>query len=74
VSDELGYQDSWDRISAGIPKVIPAAGKARVPITLENVWSKFLVSPIEMRAFADRLKSPWLQSHLFRVTTSKDRD
>ena len=60
---DVGYQDSWDRISAEIPKVIPAAEKARVLITPENVWSKFLVSSIEMRAFVDQFKSPWLQSH-----------
>jgi L-ribulose-5-phosphate 3-epimerase len=60
---DVGYQDSWDRISAEIPKVLPAAEKARVLITPENVWSKFLVSPIEMRAFVDQFKSPWLQSH-----------
>ena len=59
----VGYQDSWDRISAEILKVIPAAEKARVMITPENVWSKFLVSPIEMRAFIDQFKTPWLQSH-----------
>ncbi len=59
----VGYQDSWDRISAEIPKVLPAAEKARVLITPENVWSKFLVSPIEMRTFIDQFKSPWLQSH-----------
>jgi L-ribulose-5-phosphate 3-epimerase len=59
----VGYQDSWDRISAEIPKTIPAAEKARVLITPENVWSKFLLSPIEMRAFVDQFKSPWLQAH-----------
>ena len=59
----VGYQDSWDRISAEIPKVIPEAEKARVLITPENVWSKFLLSSIEMRAFIDQFKSPWLQSH-----------
>ena len=54
----VGYQDSWDRISAEIPKLFPAAEKARLLITPENVWSKFLVSPIKMRAFVDQFKSP----------------
>jgi hexulose-6-phosphate isomerase len=31
-----------------------------VILVLENVWNKFLVSPLEMRAFVDQFKSPWV--------------
>jgi len=34
-----------------------------VVLTMENVWNKFLLSPLEMRSFIDQLHSPWLQSH-----------
>jgi len=60
---QVGYQDTWDRVSSEIPKVLAAAERAKVVITPENVWSKFLVSPLEMRAFVDQFKSPWLQTH-----------
>jgi hexulose-6-phosphate isomerase len=33
-----------------------------VVITPENVWNKFLVSPLEMRAFIDQFRSPSVQS------------
>lgn len=32
-------------------------------LTLENVSNRFLVSPLEMRAFVDQFQSPWLQTH-----------
>ena len=59
----VGYQDTWDRVTVEIKKLIPLAEQKKVIITPENVWSKFLVSPLEMRAFVDQFKSPWLQTH-----------
>ena len=59
----FGYHDSWDRISAELRKLIPHATEAKVLLTPENVWNKFLVSPLEMRAFVDQFQSPWLQTH-----------
>src|SRR5437660_1640165 len=32
-------------------------------LTPENVWNKFLLSPLEMRSFVDQFRSPWLQTH-----------
>jgi hexulose-6-phosphate isomerase len=57
---KAGYEDTWKRISAELPKAIPAAQSARVILCMENVWNKFLVSPLEMRAFVDQFHSPWL--------------
>jgi len=57
------YQDTWDRVTAEFRKVIPHAEQARVLLTPENVWNKFLVSPLEMKSFIDQFSSPWLQSH-----------
>lgn len=58
-----GYQDSWDRITAEFRKLIPHAAGARVCLTPENVWNKFLLSPVEMKTFVDQFQSPWLQAH-----------
>jgi hexulose-6-phosphate isomerase len=60
---QYGYQDTWDRVSAEMRKLVPFAAKARVILTPENVWNKFLVSPLEMRAFVDQFKSPWVGVH-----------
>jgi len=58
-----GYQETWDRFSVELPKVIPAAEDAKVCLTLEEVWNRFLVSPLEMRAFVDQFHSPSLKAH-----------
>lgn len=60
---QIGYQDTWDRVSAQMKKVVPDAEKARVVLALENVWNKFLVSPLEMRAFVDQFRSPWVGAY-----------
>lgn len=59
----VGSQDTWDRVSEAFRKAIPAAERAKVILTPENVWNKFLLSPLEMRAFVDQFHSPWLQTH-----------
>lgn len=58
-----GYQDTWERVTESLRAAIPAAEKAKVVLTPENVWNKFLVSPLEMRAFVDQFHSPWLKTH-----------
>lgn len=58
-----GYQDSWDRITAELRKVLPHAQSAKVCLTPENVSNKFLVSPTDMKRFVDQFESPWLQTH-----------
>ena len=60
---KVGYQDTWDRVTEEFKKVVPRAAKAQVIMTPENVWNKFLLSPLEMRAFVDQFHSPWLQTH-----------
>jgi hexulose-6-phosphate isomerase len=60
---QIGSQDTWDRVSEAFRQVIPAAERAKVILTPENVWNKFLLSPLEMRGFVDQFRSPWLQTH-----------
>jgi len=60
---QVGYQDTWERFTAELKKALPHAERAKVMLTPENVWNKFLVSPLEMRAFVDQFRSPWLQAH-----------
>jgi hexulose-6-phosphate isomerase len=56
-----GYEVTWERISAELKKAVPYAEKAKVILTVENVGNRFLVSPLEARAFVDQFRSPWLQ-------------
>jgi hexulose-6-phosphate isomerase len=60
---EVPYETTWERFTSELKRVIPDAEKAKVILTIENVSNKFLLSPLEMRAFIDQFKSPWLQAH-----------
>lgn len=40
------------------------AEKHKIDIALENVWNKFLLSPMEMRDFIDKIDSPYVGSYL----------
>lgn len=60
---QAGYETTWQRISAELPRALPAAEAAKVVLTMENVWNKFLLSPPEMRSFVDQFRSPWLAAH-----------
>jgi hexulose-6-phosphate isomerase len=63
VNPETGYKQAWDRSVAEIRKLIPEAAKRKVIIAVENVWNKFLTSPIEFASYVDQFKSPWVRAY-----------
>ena len=60
---EVGSVDTWDRYTAELTKVVPDAERAKVFLNPENVWNKFILSPLEMRSFVDQFHSPWVGTH-----------
>lgn len=60
---EVGSQETWDRYTEELKKVIPDADRAKVLLNPENVSNKFLLSPLEMRSFVDQFHSPWVGTH-----------
>jgi L-ribulose-5-phosphate 3-epimerase len=60
---EVGSQETWDRYTAELTKVVPDAERARIFLDPENVWNKFILSPLEMRAFVDQFHNPWVGTH-----------
>ena len=63
VNDDITYEDAWQRSRAAIRKMLPTASKLGVVIAIENVWNKFLLSPIEFKAYVDSFKSKWVQAY-----------
>lgn len=63
VNPETRYQDAWKRSQAEIRKLIPFAAEHKVIIAVENVWNKFLLSPLEFARYVDSFKSPWVQAY-----------
>jgi len=60
---QYGSQETWDRFTSELRKVVPDAEQAKVCLDPENVWNKFLLSPLEMRSFVDQFHSPWVRTH-----------
>jgi hexulose-6-phosphate isomerase len=63
VNPQTGYKDAWTRSTAQIKKLIPLAQQLKVVIAVENVWNKFLLSPVEFAAYVDQFKSPWVRAY-----------
>jgi L-ribulose-5-phosphate 3-epimerase len=57
------YRDAWTRSQEQIHKLIPLAAELKVVIAIEEVWNKFLLSPLEMAAYIDEFKSPWVKAY-----------
>ena len=63
VNGKVGYQDAWTRSQTEIRKLVPLATELKVNIGIENVWNKFLLSPLEMARYVDDFKSPYVRSY-----------
>jgi len=61
VNEQTSYHDAWVRSQRQIRKLIPLAEELKVTIALEEVWNKFLLSPLEFARYVDEFKSPWVK-------------
>ncbi len=55
--ETVPYEVAWDRARALISGALPLAEQLGVNLLVENVWNKFLLSPLEFRAFVDSFES-----------------
>lgn len=62
MNEETSYKEAWTRSQKEIRKLIPTAHEYGVVIALEEVWNKFLLSPIEFANYIDEFKSPWIKA------------
>ncbi len=63
VNADTTYQQAWDRSQQHIRKLVPLAQQLKVVIGIENVWNKFLLSPIEFGRYVDDFQSPWVRAY-----------
>ncbi|MBY0505981.1 MAG: sugar phosphate isomerase/epimerase [Bryobacteraceae bacterium] len=63
VDAKTSYADAWKRSQAEIRKMIPLAQESKVIIAVEEVWNKFLTSPLEFARYVDEFKSPWVRAY-----------
>ncbi len=55
--EAVPYDAAWKRATAFVRQSIPLAEEMGVTIGIENVWNKFLTSPLEMKQFIDQFDS-----------------
>ena len=56
----ISYRNVWEHATESIRELIPAAEKLKINIAIENVWNRFLISPMEWKFFLDQFKSDYV--------------
>jgi hexulose-6-phosphate isomerase len=63
VTPRVSYAQAWERLTKAIRKMLPLAEEHKVIIGIEEVWNKFLLSPIEFARYIDEFQSPWVRAY-----------
>jgi hexulose-6-phosphate isomerase len=64
VDGRTSYRDAWTRSQKVIrERLLPLARDLKVVIAVEEVWNKFLLSPIEFARYVDEFESPWVRAY-----------
>src|ERR1039458_8859727 len=63
VNPETTYAQAWERSQRQIRLLIPMAAELKIVIGLEEVWNKFLLSPLEFARYVDEFASPWIRAY-----------
>jgi hexulose-6-phosphate isomerase len=62
-AEVIPYDLCYERASEAVEKILAAASSNNVTLCIENVWNKFLLSPLEMRDFIDSFNSNYVKSY-----------
>ena len=65
VNPATSYADAWARSTQVIKEqLVPLADGFKVKIGIEEVWNKFLLSPLEFTRYIDEFRSPWIKAYM----------
>ena len=62
-AEVVPYDLAYERSLEALKECVPTAERYKVSIGIENVWNKFLLSPLELRDFIDKIGSPYLGAY-----------
>jgi hexulose-6-phosphate isomerase len=57
---QLSYKTVWEKTVQSVKELLPLAEELKVNIALENVWNRFLFSPMEWKLFLDQFNSQYV--------------
>ena len=63
VNAQTTYKEAYVRSQAAIRQLIPLAEELKVTLALEEVWNKFLLSPLEFARYIDEYNSPRIRAY-----------
>jgi L-ribulose-5-phosphate 3-epimerase len=64
VNPQTSYKDAWTRSQKVIrERILPLASELKVVVAVEEVWNKFLLSPLEFARYVDEMSSPWVKAY-----------
>jgi hexulose-6-phosphate isomerase len=64
VDPQTSYRDAWTRSQRVIrERILPLAQELKVMVAVEEVWNKFLLSPLEFARYVDEFQSPWVKAY-----------
>jgi L-ribulose-5-phosphate 3-epimerase len=64
VDATTSYKDAYTRSQRVIrERLLPMARDLKVVIAVEEVWNKFLLSPLEFARYVDEFESPWVRAY-----------
>ena len=61
VNEKVSYTKAYKRSQEALKRLVKKAEARKVYIGLENVWNKFLLSPLEMKRFIDEIGSAYVR-------------
>jgi hexulose-6-phosphate isomerase len=60
VTPDTPYDLAYERALSALQQLAPEAERRKVAIAIENVWNRFLLSPLEMRQLVDSIGSAYV--------------
>lgn len=61
--EKVSYEIAYKRAQEALKELAETAERYKVNIGVENVWNKFLLSPLEMRNFLDEIGSDYVGAY-----------
>lgn len=63
VNADIPYDVAYENALSATREIAPFAEEYKVHLGIENVWNRFLLSPLEMRDFIDKVSSPYVGAY-----------